>query len=406
MTPLRIGFIGSGFIARFHLKALVGVRNVEVVGVYSPTGAHREAFADEVGRLDLGACKVHATLQSLLADPDLDAVWILGPNHARLETMRTITEAVTAGTSAIRAVACEKPLGRTVDEAREMLALVEAAGLLHGYMENQLFSTAVLRGKEIIWRRAVPSSGRPYLARAAEEHSGPHEPWFWQGDAQGGGVLLDMMCHSIEVGRFLLTAPGAPRDSLRLKSVNATIATLKWARPHYAADLAARMPGVDYTRRPAEDFARGILTYVDPDGNEVMVEATTSWAYVGPGLRIVLELLGPEYSMEFSTLNAGLKVFMSRAVAGDAGEDLVEKQNAEQGLMPVLEDEAGVYGYTDVNRHMVEAFRAGRMPDETFVDGVAVIEALMALYKSAETGRVVDMSTEDLSGFVPAVARR
>ena len=125
----------------------------------------------------------------------------------------------------------------------------------------------------------------------------------------------------------------------------------------------------------------------------------------GPGLRIVLELLGPEYSMEFSTLNAGLKVFMSRAITGEEGEDLVEKQNAEQGLMPVLEDEAGVYGYTDVNRHMVEAFRAGRMPEETFADGVAVVEALMALYKSAETGRVVDVSHEDLSGFVPAVAR-
>ncbi len=405
MTPLRIGFIGSGFIARFHLKALLGVRNVEVTGVYSPTEARREAFAEEVRRLDLGACRAHDTLDSLLADPDLDAVWILATNPTRLETMRAIAAAVTEGRSAIRAVACEKPLGRTLDEAREMLALVEGAGLLHGYMENQLFSTAVLRGKEIIWRRAVPSSGRPYLARAAEEHSGPHEPWFWQGRSQGGGVLLDMMCHSVEVGRYLLTAPGAPRDSLRLKSASATIATLKWAQPRYAADLATRMPGVDYTRRPAEDFARGILTYVDAEGNEVMVEATTSWAYVGPGLRIVLELLGPEYSMEFSTLNAGLKVFMSRAVAGEAGEDLVEKQNAEQGLMPVLEDEAGIYGYTDVNRHMVEAFRAGRMPAETFADGVAVVEALMALYKSAETGRVVEMAQEDLSGFLPAVAR-
>ena len=274
--------------------------------------------------------------------------------------------AVSSGDSRIRAVACEKPLARTLKEAREMLALAEGAGLLHGYMENQLFSTAVVRGKEIIWRRAVPASGRPYLARAAEEHSGPHEPWLWQGEAQGGGVLLDMMCHSVEVGRFLLTAPDAPRDSLTLKSASATVATLKWARPEYAANLSARMPTVDYTRRPAEDFARGILTYEDAEGNELMVEATTSWAYVGPGLRIVIELLGPEYSMEFSTLNTGLKIFMSRAVTGEEGEDLVEKQNAEQGLMPVLEDEAGVYGYTDVNRHMVETFRAGRMPDETF----------------------------------------
>jgi predicted dehydrogenase len=264
----------------------------------------------------------------------------------------------------------------------------------------------VLRGKEIIWRRAVPASGRPYLARAAEEHSGPHEPWFWQGEMQGGGVLLDMMCHSIEVGRFLLTAPGAPRESLRLKSATGAVANLKWTRPNYAESLRGRMGDeVDYSRRPAEDFARGMLTFEDEQGNEVVVEATTSWAYVGPGLRIQLELLGPEYAMEFNSLGTGLKVFMSRAVTGKEGEDLVEKQNAEQGLMPVLEDEAGVYGYVDENRHMVECFRMGRAPIETFRDGVAVVEILMALYKSAETGRTIHPAEEDLADYVPVVAR-
>ena len=163
--------------------------------------------------------------------------------------------------------------------------------------------------------------------------------------------------------------------------------------------------GVDYTKRPSEDFARGILTLVDPNGHTAMIEATTSWAYVGPGLRINLELLGPEYSMEFSSLNTGLKIFLSRGVAGTAGEDLVEKQNAEQGLMPVLDDEAGIYGYTLENRHMVESFRHGRQPIETFEDGVSVVEMLMALYRSAETGRTVTMADEDLETYVPVVAR-
>jgi predicted dehydrogenase len=253
----------------------------------------------------------------------------------------------------------------------------------------------------------VPSTGRPYLARAAEEHSGPHEPWFWQGEQQGGGVLLDMMCHSVEVGRFLLTEPSAPRQSLRLKSASATVATLKWTRPRYVDDLRRRMgEGVDYSRRPAEDFARGILTFLDPDGHEVLVEATTSWAYVGPGLRIQLELLGPEYALEFSSLGTGVKIFLSRAVTGSEGEDLVEKQNAEQGLMPVLEDEAGIYGYTDENRHMVECFRRRSAPAETFHDGLAVVEMLMALYKSAELGRTVTLADEDLTDYVPVPARR
>src|SRR3546814_3476947 len=89
--------------------------------------------------------------------------------------MREIHRLAKAGRGSLRAVACENPLARTVAEAREMLRLAEDAGLIHGYLENQLFSTAVLRGREIIWRRAAPATGRPYLARAAEEHSGPHE---------------------------------------------------------------------------------------------------------------------------------------------------------------------------------------------------------------------------------------
>ena len=109
--------------------------------------------------------------------------------------------------------------------------------------------------------------------------------------------------------------------------------------------------------------------------------------------------------MEISTLSTGLKVFMSREVTGKAGEDLVEKQNAEQGLMPVVEDEATLYGYVAENRHMVQAFLNGRAPEETFHDGVAVVEALMALYRSAETGRTVTLPDETLATFIPAVAR-
>ncbi len=403
---LRIGMVGAGFMAQFHLRALLGVRNAVLAGVWSPTPARRDAFAAAVNRDGLGPCTAFASLDAMLTSGDIDALWIVGPNYARLETMRALHAARLAGRTSIFAVACEKPLARTLAEAREMLALAEAAGLLHGYLENQLFSTAVQRGHDIIWRRAVPATGRPYIARAAEEHSGPHEPWFWNGPQQGGGVLSDMMCHSVEVARFLLTAPGESRDALRLVSANATVATLKWGRAHYIAQLRARSGGaVDYAKAPSEDFARGLLTLRDPDGNEVVIEATTSWAYVGPGLRITLELLGPEYAMEFNSLATGLKVFLSRAVTGDAGEDLVEKQNAEQGLMPVLDDEPGIYGYTLENRHFVESFRRRAMPMESFVDGVGVVEMLMALYRAAELGRTVQLPDPELETYVPPVAR-
>jgi predicted dehydrogenase len=403
---LRIGLIGSGFIAKFHLQALVSVRHVAVTGVYSPTASNREALAAQANALELGPCRAFPSLEAMLLSGEVDALWIAVPNFARLDTMREIHRLVTARWAKLVGVACEKPLGRTLAEAREMLRLAEDARLLHGYLENQVFSSAVQRGKDIVWRRAVPISGRPYLARAAEEHSGPHMPWFWQGRRQGGGVLSDMTCHSVEVGRYLLTKPGAPRGDLKLVSASATVGNLKWTRPEYVKRLKNMMgPDVDYATHPAEDFARGALMFRDSEGHEVMVEATNSWAYVGAGLRIVIELLGPEYSMEFSSLNTGLKVFLSRDVTGGQGEDLIEKQNAEQGLMPVVENEADVYGYVGENRHMVEAFRHRRAPLETFHDGVGVTEMLMGLYRSAEIGQVVTFPSAELESYIPPVAR-
>ena len=403
LSTLRVGLIGTGFIAAFHLQSMVGVRNVSVGGVFSRSAERRTRIAANARELGLGPAHIFDTLEAMVMSGEVDALWILTPNDTRLDIMREIHRLKKAG-APIRAVACEKPLARTLVEAREMLRLAEDAALLHGYLENQVFSTAVIRGKDIIWRRAVPQGGRPYLARAAEEHSGPHEPWFWQGDKQGGGVLSDMMCHSVEVSRYLLTPPGADRSVLKLVSANATTANLKWTRPRYMEDLKQRM-GIDFGRRPVEDFARGILTLEDSDKNQLIIEATTSWAYVGAGLRIQLELLGPEYSMEFSSLSTGLKVFLSRGVSGAAGEDLVEKQNSEQGLMPVLDDEAGIYGYTDENRHMVEAFRRGLAPMETFNDGVGVVEMLMGLYRSAEFGRTIYFPDPELETYVPEVAR-
>ncbi len=262
------------------------------------------------------------------------------------------------------------------------------------------------RGKEILWSRGASLAGRPYLARAAEEHNGPHASWFWRGDLQGGGVLNDMMCHSIETARFLLTDPSKGRNSLTCRKVTAQIACLKWQRPEYARKLRETYGSeVDYSERPSEDFAHALVEYVDEAGEPVLVEATTSWSYVGAGLRLSMELLGPEYSMSVSTLATELSLFFSRKLRQTSGEDLVEKQNAELGLMPVVTDEAASYGYVDENRYMVQAFLKGERPRENFDDGVDVTALLMAAYLSAERGASVDFASASLDDFVPAVAR-
>ncbi len=402
---LGIGFVGSGFITRFHIQSLVGVRDADVRGVWSPNREHAEEAAALARSLGVGDAKAHASIADMVADPAVEGLWLCGPNHARVENVQAICEAVTSGRGNLRGIACEKPLARTVAEARQVRDLVEQAGLNHGYLENQVFAPAVTRGREIIWRRGAALTGRPYLARAAEEHSGPHMPWFWRGDLQGGGVLNDMMCHSIEVVRHLLTEPGAPRASLRPRRVTAHIASLKWTRPPYPERLQQRMgEDVDYRVSPAEDFASATVEYETEDGVGVLGEATTSWSYVGAGLRLTMELLGPEYSMSINSLDSGLKLFFSREVQGRSGEDLVEKQNAEIGLMPVVPDEAADYGYQAENRHFVRAFLEDMPPLLTFDAGVEVVEQLMTAYMSAELGRSLDFPPEGLETFVPAVA--
>jgi predicted dehydrogenase len=402
---LGVGFIGSGFITRFHFRSWVAVRDADVRGVWSPNRERAEEAAALARELRVGEARAFASLEAMVEDPAIDCIWICGPNFARVENMERIAAALSRGASLV-GVACEKPLGRNVAEAQRMVELVERTGLLHGYLENQLFAPAVERGKAIVWARGAALAGRPYLARAAEEHGGPHMPWFWRGDLQGGGVLNDMMCHSLEVARYLLTQPGAPRTSIRPTKVSAQIATLKWSRPEYVRLLQEMMsPDVDYARRPAEDFARATVNYVDEKGLPLVVEATTSWSFVGAGLRLTMELLGPEYSMSVSTLETGTRIFLSRRLRGEVGEDLVEKQNAEQGLIPLVGNENADYGYEGENRHFVRTFVDGKQPELDFRAGRDVTELLMACYMSAEQERVIDWKPEGLMTYVPPVAR-
>jgi predicted dehydrogenase len=403
---LGIGFVGSGFNAKFHLQGFVGVRQADVLGVWSPNTQHAKETAALARKLDVGPAKAYRSIADMVADPKIDALWLCGPNHARIENMEEIVHAIETGKGTLKGLACEKPLARNVAEANEVNALARRARLRTGYLENQLFAPQVTHGHTLIWKRGASLTGRPYLARAAEEHSGPHMPWFWRGNLQGGGVLNDMMCHSALVVRHLLTEPGASLSTVRPRRVTGHIASLKWTRPEYAKRLSQAMGrDVDYAREPAEDFASVVIEFETNDGHTVLGEATTSWSYVGAGLRLSAELLGPEYSMAWNTLESGLKLFFSREVRGKAGEDLVEKQNAETGLMPVVANEPAAYGYEAEDRHFVRAFLGLEKPSLTFDDGVEVVRLLMTAYMSAEQGRTLAFPPRGLEKFVPKVAK-
>jgi predicted dehydrogenase len=404
--PLGIGFIGSGFNTRFHIQGFQAVRDADVRGVWSPNKKNAASAAELARKLDVGDAKGYSTITEMVADPAIEAIWLCGPNHARIENVEEIVRAVESGKGELKGIACEKPLARNVAEARKVIELVRRIDIPTGYLENQLFSPQVEVGRTLLWARGAATTGRPYLARAAEEHSGPHAPWFWRGNLQGGGVLNDMMCHSALVVWHLLTKPDAPYSTVKPVRVTGHIASLKWSRPEYAKRLAKNMDkGLDYTKSPSEDFANVVIEFETDDGYKVLGEASTSWSFVGAGLRLSAELLGPEYSMAWNSLDSGLKLFFSREVHGKQGEDLVEKQNAEMGLMPVVAGEAMAYGYEAEDRHFVRVFQGKEKAKLTFEDGLEVVKVLMTAYASAEAGRTLDFPPKGLDKFVPKVAK-
>ena len=236
---LGIGFIGGGFITRFHIQSLVGVRDADVVGVMSRTKASAEESAALARTVGVGSnAKAYDSITDMISDSNIHALWVCSPNFARVETFEEIANAISSGKGELIGVTCEKPLGRNVEEAKKVLELTQSVNLLDGYLENQIFAPSITRGKEIIWARGAATTGRPYLARAAEEHSGPHMPWFWEGSLQGGGVLNDMMCHSVEEARFMLTEPGKPRDSITPISISC----LLYTSPSPRDQRGSRMP--------------------------------------------------------------------------------------------------------------------------------------------------------------------
>ncbi|MBI3792679.1 MAG: Gfo/Idh/MocA family oxidoreductase [Gemmatimonadetes bacterium] len=403
---LGIGFVGSGFNAQFHLRSMVGVREADVRGIWSPNHRNAQKAAQLARTLDVGDATAYQTLEAMVLDPAIEAIWLCGANHARIENVEVICRLNRERRTPLQGIACEKPLARNVAEAVRVTKLVKAAGIPTGYLENQLFAPHVEAGRALIWARGAATTGRPYLARAAEEHAGPHMPWFWQGALQGGGVLNDMMCHSALVVRHLLTKPGEPLATVRPMRVTGHIASLKWSRPAYVARLKKMMgPAVDYAKSPAEDFASLTIEFETDDGHTVIGEATTSWSFVGAGLRLSAELLGPEYSMRWNSLDSGLQLFFSREVKGRAGEDLVEKQNAEQGVMPVVPEEFAAYGYTCENRHFCRVFLGLERALVTWDDGVEVAKILMAAYQSAEQGKTLAFPPRGIEKFVPQVAK-
>lgn len=403
--PFRMGFIGAGFIARFQATALKQVRGVSLSAVYALKGAEELAKFSEDG--GLGPCKVCASVEELCNN--CDAVAIYAPNFVRIELMSEIAEAVKKGAE-LKGLICEKPLGRSVTEAKELVRLAKETKLPTAYFENQIHMKSI---KSALAQLAPTQQamGPMALARSAEEHAGPHEPWFWDPTRQGGGVLSDMGCHSIAVSWYVLTPVGKPVTFLQPVSVQAQTSLLKWGVPKYRDKLKS-WTNVDYAKTPADDFASGTVTFKNPEtGQLVKGQFNNSWMYDKQGLRLEMDGLGPGYAFEINTLQSSLEVFVGDEAAeaiADA-ETALEKATASRGLLAVQPNEADLYGYVDENEDAVNAFRQGKDALLNWEYGLEITKLVQAAYMAAETGRVLDLTDEkvqkELDTYVSLIAQ-
>lgn len=402
-TTLKLGIVGAGFVANFHTRAIQQVRSIEIAGVTALKRA--ESLSATVQKYGLGEGKVYPSIAEMANH--VDAIAVFAPNFARLEIMEQIVEAVKNGAN-LKGVVCEKPLGRNVKEARQLVNLATAAGLKTAYFENQIFMKPI----QAQLQQLAPqqgSMGPLALVRSAEEHGGPHEGWFWDPTLQGGGVLNDMGCHSIAIGWYTLTPIGKPITFLQPVSISAETALLKWGLPQWREKLL-RDRGVDYNKVPAEDFATGIVTYRNPETRQlVKSQFSSSWMYDKQGLRMAVEGIGPGYAFEMNTLQSPLQIFIGDAAAEAAAnvEKALEKSTASRGLLSVQYNEADLYGYTDENEEMAKAFLAGQDGMLPWSYGLEITKLIMAAYLSAERKQVIDLTNpaiqNELETYVPLI---
>ncbi len=399
---LRIGMIGAGFVAGFHERALLSVRNVEIAGVCAPQGA--EQLAKRASEDSLGKTQVFESVESLC--PAVDVVGIFAPNFARLEIMDEISKAMKSGAK-LKGIICEKPLARNLKEADELVKIAKKLGVPTAYFENQLFMPSMTEARKQI-ALVEKKMGAVHLSRSAEEHGGPHEPWFWDPTRQGGGVCCDMGCHSIAGGMFMLTPSGKPPNYLMPVSVSANMALLKWGKEPWLSQLKKR--GVDYSKTPAEDYSYVSVTFKDPEtGLFGITQATNSWMFDAPGLRLLMEAFGPGYSYTINSLQSPAGLFISDAAASAVtdSELALEKAQATRGALTLQPNEPDLYGYSAEWRNTLAAFEQGKDAMLNFEYGRLITMLIMAAYMSHERKKVIDLTDpkvlEELKTYVPLI---
>ncbi|MFI5152002.1 MAG: Gfo/Idh/MocA family protein [Chitinophagales bacterium] len=334
----RIAMLGSGFIGRFYADSLQGQRSSDkIVSVYSRREESAKNFSKDYG------CEHWTTnMEESVAHPSVDVVCISLPNNLH-------EAAVMLCCKHKKAVITTKPLGRNAEEAKRMLLAVEAAGIFNGYLEDLVYTPKFLKAHESVKNGAL---GRILWSKSRETHPGPHSDWFWDKEQAGGGCILDLGCHCVEIGRNFIGKDIRPME------------VMCWAD--------TQVKPID-----AEDHAIGLVKYE----NGAIGQFEVSWTFRG-GLDLRDEVMGTEGTIWINNfLRTGLEMFTT----GKGADYVSEKSESNTGWLFPVGDELNDLGYNHMFTDMFNSMEAGKAPKETFYDGYVVNAVLDAAYRSAKS---------------------
>ncbi len=327
--------LGTGLIGLFYTISLHGQRGRDRVhAVYSRKEEKARAFAQK-WRIP----SWHTDMQTAIEDPSTDVIVIGLPNHLHESAVQMCADAG-------KAVLCTKPLARTGAEARRILDIVEQSGIFAGYLEDLVYTPKTLKALASVENGAL---GKVLWARSRETHGGPHSSWFWDMEMAGGGAIIDLGCHCIEIVRSFIGKDQRP------------VEVMCWA---------------DTLVHPidAEDNGIGLIRFA----NGAIGQFEVSWSFRG-GMDLRDEVSGTEGTIWLNHfLRTGFEMFTS----GAGSQYVAEKAEQAHGWLFPVGDEVVELGYIDMFTDMFESMESGTDPRETFYDGYIVNAIIDACYKS------------------------
>lgn len=343
----KISLLGTGLIGTFYTMSLHAHRRKDMI--HTVCSIPESAARDFALKYDIP--KYTSSIKEAIEDAETEVVIVALPNYLH-------KEAILLACKAKKHILCTKPLAMNASEAKEILDAVEKAGVFHGYLEDLVYTPKTLKAIDMVNNG---SCGRILWTRSREAHSGPHSAWFWDKKQSGGGAMVDMGCHCIEIGRSFIGKDIKP------------VEVMCWAE--------TQVKPIE-----AEDHAIALIKYE----NGAVSQVEVSWNFRG-GMDLRDEVSGTEGTIRLDHwLRTGFEVFTT----GSTDKYVSEKTESDTGWLFPVGDEVHALGYPHMFTDMLDSLELNKQPRETFYDGYVVNAIIDACYKSAKSKKWENVELE------------